>query len=60
MAVKRERLLWYFKNGLLLLIRQLFKMFLEAPFFVLPFGGDKSLPINAFYVLKSRFFLISV
>ena len=59
MAAKAERLLWYFKNDVLLLIRQLFKMFPEASFFVLPFGGDKPLSISAFYVLKNMFFLVS-
>lgn len=57
MAAKGERLPWYFKNYVLLLIKQLFKMFPEAPFFVLPFGGDKPLSVSAFYVLKSMFFL---
>lgn len=38
-----------------LLIRQLFKLFPEAPFFVLPFGGDKPLSISVFYVLKFFF-----
>lgn len=57
MAAKGEVVLWYFKNDVLLLIRQLFKMFPEAPFFVLPFGGDKPLAVSAFYVLKSMFFL---
>lgn len=56
MAAKGEVLLWYLKN-VLLLIRQLFKMFPEAPFFVLPFGGDKPLAVSAFYVSKSMFFL---
>lgn len=57
MAAKGERLLLYFKNYLLLLIRQLFKMFPGAPFFVLPFGGGKPLTIiGLFYVLKSMFF----
>lgn len=32
------------------------RCFQRLLFFVLPFGGDKSLPINAFYVLKSMFF----
>lgn len=48
-----------FKADVSLLLRQLSKMFPEAPFFVLPFGGDKPLPISAFYVWKNVFFHVS-
>jgi len=53
MAAKGERLLWHFKNDVLLLIRQLLKMFSEAPFFCAAFWWRQT-PINTSFLCTEK------